>query len=83
MFKYLVSDVTTYRVATVSEVERLHDELLADPNFTLVAFSYKTKEIKVKGEVQEEYQLVKATKVFNNEKDPESMVEVKYGLPED
>jgi hypothetical protein len=79
MVKYLINDVTTYRVETVEDVEALHEELLADPNFELTAFSYATKQIKAKGEVIEEYQLVKAKKVFNNEKEPESMVDVSYG----
>lgn len=78
MAKYLINDVTTYRVGTVDEVEKLHDELLADDSFELTSFSYTTKQIKVKGEVMEEYQVVKAKKVFNAEKDPITNVDVKY-----
>ena len=80
MVKYLINDVTTYRVETVKDVEKLHEELLADPSFELTAFSYTTKYIKVKGEIVDEYQIVKAKKVFNNEKEPESMIDVKYGV---
>ena len=78
MDKYVINDVVTYRVATVEDVERLHEELSADPNFQLAAFSYTTKYIKEKGEIVEEYQLVKAKKVFNEEKDPSSHVDIKY-----
>lgn len=78
MAKYLINDVTTYRVGTVEEVEALHEELLADNTFELTAFSYATKQIKVKGEVVEEYQVVKAKKVFNNEKEPDTDIDVKY-----
>ena len=78
MAKYLLNDVTTYRVTTVEDVENLHEELLNDNTFELTAFSYTTKYIKVKGEVVEEYQVVKAKKVFNNEKEPDTDVEVKY-----
>lgn len=78
MEKYLINDVTTYRVATVKEVEDLHLELLGDPTFELTAFSYTTKYIKVKGEIVDEYQVVKAKKVFNNEKEPDRSVDVKY-----
>lgn len=78
MAKYLINDVTTYRVGTVEEVEALHEELLADNTFELTAFSYTTKYIKVKGEVVEEYQVVKAKKVFNSEKEPDTDVDVKY-----
>lgn len=80
MVKYLINDVTTYRVDTVAEVEKLHEELLADNSFELTAFSYTTKYIKSKGEIIDEYQIVKAKKVFNNEKEPESMIDVKYGV---
>ena len=78
MVKYLINDVTTYRVATVKEVEDLHQELLADPTFELTAFSYTTKDIKVKGEVIDQYQVVKAQLVFANEKEPEAQFEVEY-----
>ena len=80
MVKYLINDVTTYRVETVADVEKLHEELLADKSFELTAFSYTTKYIKAKGEIIDEYQVVKAKKVFNEEKDPQSLIEVKYGV---
>lgn len=78
MAKYVINDVTTYRVATVEEVEQLHEELLADNRFQLTSFSYTTKYIKVKGEIVEEYQIVKAKKVFNEEKEPENFIDIKY-----
>ena len=78
MAKYLINDVTTYRVGTVEEVEKLHNELLNDNTFELTSFSYTTKYIKVKGEIVDEYQVVKAKKVFNSEKEPDTDVEVKY-----
>lgn len=76
--RYLLKVVDTYRVPTVADVEALHDELLANPTFDLVAFSYKTKYIKAKGEIIEEYQVVSATKVFTDEKSPERTVTVEY-----
>ena len=76
--RYLLKAVDTYRVPTVADVEALHDELLANPTFDLVAFSYKTKYIKAKGEIVEEYQVVSATKVFTDEKSPERTVIVEY-----
>ena len=78
MVKYLINDVTTYRVETIADVEKLHNELLADSSFDLTAFSYTTKYIKEKGEIIDEYQIVKAKKVFNNEKEPERLIDVKY-----
>ena len=77
--KYLLKAVDTYRVATVEDVEALHQELLEKDTFELVAFSYKTKYLKQKGEIVEEYQVVSATKVFTDEKSPDRIVSVSYG----
>lgn len=76
--RYLLKAVDTYRVASVNDVETLHEELLNDPAFDLVAFSYKTKYIKAKGDIVEEYQVVSATKMFTDEKEPERTVTVTY-----
>ena len=76
--RYLLKAVDTYRVPDEAAVETLHDELLNDPTFDLVSFSYKVKQIKAKGEVIEEYMVVQATKVFTNEKDPEDVFTVTY-----
>ena len=76
--KYLLNTVTTVRVATVEEVEKLHEELKHDNRFELVAFSYTTKDIKVKGEVIDQYQVVKYKLVFTDEKNPEERFEIEY-----
>lgn len=76
--KYLINSVDTYRVATVADVEQLHEELKNDSHFTLAAFSYKTKTVKQKGEIIDEYQLVTAKKLFNEEKEPDSVIEINY-----
>lgn len=76
--RYLLSVTDVYRVPTVADVEKLHEELSNDSNFQLTAFSYKTKYIKAKGEIIDEYQVVTAKKVFNDEKDPISSVKVHY-----
>lgn len=78
MTKYLIKTTMTYRVATVDEVEQLHEDLINNENFSLVGFGYKTKIIKQKGEIVEEYQLVTATVTINDEKEPEdSAMDVK------
>ena len=76
--RYLLKAVDTYRVPDEAAVEVLHDELLNDPAFDLVGFSYKVKQIKAKGEVIEEYMVVQATKIFTTEKDPEDVFTVTY-----
>ncbi len=78
MAKYVINNVVTYRVGTVEEVEKLHDELSADNRFQLTQFSYTTKYIKIKGEIVEEYQVVKAKLVFNEEKEPVVNVNIDY-----
>lgn len=76
--KYLISTTDIYRVSTIEEVEKLHQDLKDDTNFTLASFSYKTKVQKQKGEIVDEWQLVTAKKVFNEEKDPISCVNIEY-----
>lgn len=78
MVKYLLSAVNTYRVHLVSDVEALHETLKHDPRFELVQFSYTTKDVKVKGEVIDQYQVVKAKLVFTSEKEPEVQYEEEY-----
>lgn len=76
--KYLINAVDTYRVETIDEVEALHEELLNDKHFELVAFAYQTKYNK---KTEEEYQVVKAKKVFTDEKDPDRQLDVLYQSP--
>lgn len=78
MSRYVISDTTVYRVPDVPTVEALHKELSHDPRFQLVGFSYKTKQTKAKGEVIEEYQVVTAKRVFNEEKEPEVNIDIVY-----
>ena len=80
--KYLISVVETIRVANVSEVEKLHTVLKEDKRFELKKFEYSHKEVKSKGEVIDEYELVKATLIFNNEKDPLCSVKIDYTVEE-
>ena len=80
MQKYLINNVLTYRVSTVEDALQLRDELQQTDYAELVNFSYTTKYIKAKGEIVEEYQLVKAKLEFNAEKDTEQHIEVSYGM---
>lgn len=82
MAKYLCQVVETIRVSTVNEVEKLHKELKEDRRFELKKFEYAHKEIKQKGEVIDEYELVKATLVFNSEKEPTCTVKVDFNIDE-
>ena len=72
---YLLSVTETYRVDTVDEALAMQDEFDADPNYELTQFSYTTK---VDKKADAEYQVVKAKKVFNVEKNPTSTYSVEY-----
>ena len=76
--RYLVKSVNTWVIPSVEEVEQFHEQLLEANSYQLTTFGYKTKQIKSKGEVVEEYQVVTETRVFNEEKNPDTFVEVKY-----
>lgn len=78
MSKYLLSVTEAYRVDTVEEVEQMHEDFVQANDYDLVSFSYKTKQKKSKGEIVEEYQVVSAKKVFNDEKDISGDYEISY-----
>lgn len=80
MKKHLISYNVVYRVPTVDDVLELREELSNLPNGKLESFSYTEKYIKEKGQVVEEYQLVKAKIVVNNEKEPESKADIALGV---
>lgn len=76
--RYLLNVVNTYRVPTVEDALALRDELQQMPGSELISFQYTTKYIKAKGEILEEYQVVKAKLQFNEEKEPEQEVTPTY-----
>lgn len=76
--KFLIQSTNVYRVATVEDAEKLHEELKNNNHFTLISFGYKTKYIKEKKEIVDEYQLVTAKLQFNDEKEPGTTVNINY-----
>lgn len=78
MDKYLINNTLVYRVPTVADALALRDELSKNEYGELTNFSYTTKYIKAKGEIIEEYQVVKAKIEFTPEKEPEQRVNVLY-----
>ena len=79
---YVTQIVQSIRVPNVNEVEKLHTQLKNDNRFELKKFEYQHKEIKQKGEIVDEYELVKATMNFNAEKEPTHYVKVEFTLEE-
>lgn len=73
---YNLKSTNVYRVPTVEDALRLRKWLEKTCVGELTSFTYTTKYIKQKGEIIEEYQLVKATITIDNEKDPEGIMPI-------
>ena len=76
--KYLVNVTEVYRVDSETEVEALIADAKADETFSLVKYNREYKEKKAKGEVVDAWYKVTLVKSFNDEKDPDRIVEVSY-----
>lgn len=72
---YLLNVTETYRVDTVDEALAMRDEFDAADDYDLVSFSYTTK---INKKTDEEYQVVKAKKVFQTEKELIAPMTVEY-----
>ena len=78
MSKYLVSTTETYRVDTENEATRAIEEAKQDSSYVLGKYTSEHKERKSKGEVIDEYWKLTLTKLFNDIKEPNSIVNVGY-----
>ena len=78
MSKYLVSTIETYRVDTEAEATRAIEEAKNDNSYILGKYTNEHKERKSKGEVIEEYWKLSLTKLFNDIKEPDTIVTVQY-----
>lgn len=78
MSKYLVSTTETYRVDTENEATRAIEEAKQDGSYILGKYTSEHKERKSKGEVIDEYWKLTLTKLFNDIKEPDSIVNVSY-----
>ncbi len=78
MSKYLVSTIETYRVDTEAEAAKAIEEAKNDNSYVLGKYTSEHKERKSKGEVIDEYWKLSLTKLFNDIKEPESIVNIDY-----
>ena len=78
MSKYLVSTTETYRVDTENEATKAIEEAKQDGSYVLGKYTSEHKERKSKGEVIDEYWKLTLTKLFNDIKEPDSIVNVGY-----
>jgi len=73
MIKYLCKATQEIRVENKEDADALHKELqktATENGYTLSAWTETHKERKQKGEVVDEWELCKATFVFNDQKEP-------------
>ena len=76
--RYLTSVVETYRLPNDEAVKVFLEELKRDPAFTITKYSSTKKERKEKGDVVDEWVRFTVTKVFNEEKEPDSVITISY-----
>ena len=78
MAKYLVSAIETYRVDTEREATEAIEEAKQDGSYVLGKYTSEHKERKSKGEVIDEYWKLTLTKLFNDIKEADTLVNVSY-----
>ena len=78
MSKYLVSTVETYRVDTEAEATKAIEEAKNDNSYVLGKYTNEHKERKSKGEIIDEQWKLSLTKLFNDIKMPDSIVDINY-----
>ena len=81
--EYLVSTTEVYRVDDEASAASLIEKAKHDSMYKLAKYSSEKKEKKQKGDIIDEWYQVSLTKKFNDEKDPISVVNIKYGEPID
>lgn len=76
--KYLTKVVETYRLENEKEVEIFLQELKKDSRFEIAKYSSSKKEKKQKGEIIDEWIRFEVTKLFNNEAEPDTEINIEY-----
>jgi hypothetical protein len=77
--KYLLETTEVYRVDKESEAKELIESAKSGNNYLLKKYSSQYKERKQKGEVIDAWYRVTLVKTFNEEKEPITSIEIKYG----
>lgn len=78
MAKYLISVTETYRVDTEAEAAKIIEEAKVNGKYVLSKYSSVKKERKQKGDIIDEWYRLTLTKVFTDEKEPDTNIEVIY-----
>ena len=77
--EYLVSTTEVYRVDDEASATALIEKAKHDSMYDLAKYSSVKKEKKQKGEIIDEWYQVSLTKKFNDEKEPISVINIRYG----
>lgn len=78
MSRYLIKTQEQWRVDSESEAKALIEEAKKEKTSTLAKYSSEYKEQKQKGEVVQSWYRVTLNRVFQDEKEPDSSVDVTY-----
>ncbi len=78
MSKYLVSTVEIYRVDTEAEATKAIEEAKEDNSYVLGKYTSEHKTRKSKGEIVDEYWKLSLTKLFNDIKEADVVVNINY-----
>ena len=78
MARHLINVVETYRVDSEDEVARMIKEAKENDTFELIKHNSAKKERRQKGEIIDAWYRVSLTKLFDDEKEPESEVSIEY-----
>lgn len=78
MSKYLTTTTEIYRVDSESEVQTLIEEAKHASTYTLVKYNREYKERKSKGDIVDQWYKVTLVKSFNDEKEPETIINITY-----
>lgn len=80
MSKFLIKSTEIYRVANEDEAKALIEEAKKDNSFVLTKYLSEKREQKQKGEIIDEWVRLTLVKSFNEEKEPNSIIDVNYEI---
>lgn len=76
--KYLITTTEVYRFSSQDEAINFIEAVKKEPGYVLTEHLVKYKDRKQKGEVIDYWWRVTLVKSFNNEKEPETDIDVEY-----
>lgn len=78
MSVYLIDTTHNYRADTEAEVNQIINKAKTEAPSMVIKYSSKYKELKKKGEVEDSWYKVSVTQTFNDEKEPNTYVNITY-----